>query len=218
MIATKIDWEAYDSSKWKKPWVGKILEWRTDCLPSLEWGMYIGNDNGGILEVDCEEGDILRYGQKSVDEEEKNYYWAMADGLGGITPLPNGGAAWRKWKNISYGSKRLEVPSEDSFLACIRNPESSNVKKVSFSGKRKLNSIPIASGVISARRPFTVYQDAEEEIVVVYKTTSNLTFKRINPRGKDSTIIIPEKESAITAIEVPKEGLKDFLEGGMRIL
>lgn len=55
---------AYNDRRHGKPWIAKVMEWKTS-RPEIEWGAWHGQPGGkGTLEINAEPGDIIRYGQK----------------------------------------------------------------------------------------------------------------------------------------------------------
>ena len=57
--------DGYNSRRYSKPWIAKIVSWPAGKQPELEFGAYYGNtEEGGIVEIAAKEGDIIRWGQR----------------------------------------------------------------------------------------------------------------------------------------------------------
>ena len=64
-IRVTIEWAGYNHRRYSKPWIARIVEWNGSEKPTLEWGQWLGtSDDGGVLEVYANPGDIIRWGQK----------------------------------------------------------------------------------------------------------------------------------------------------------
>ncbi len=59
-----VEFGSYNPRRCSKPWVFKVIDWKTGEQPEVEWGSYLGNDDGGVVEIDAQPGDVVRYGQK----------------------------------------------------------------------------------------------------------------------------------------------------------
>lgn len=55
---------AYNDRRYGKPWIAKVAAWGVGQRPELVWGRYLGDSLGGECEIECEAGDLIRYGQK----------------------------------------------------------------------------------------------------------------------------------------------------------
>ena len=62
-IAKKI-FDSYNSRRYSRPWIAKVVSWPAGKQPDLEFGAYYGNDEGGTAEIAAKEGDIIRWGQR----------------------------------------------------------------------------------------------------------------------------------------------------------
>ena len=59
-----ISWDSFNGRRYSRPWIAKVTAWPVGSRPAITWGNYLGNDNGGELEIEAQAGDVLRYGQK----------------------------------------------------------------------------------------------------------------------------------------------------------
>lgn len=59
-----IKYGSYNKRRYSRPWIAKVTSWPVGGRPELLWGGYVGDDNGGECEIEAEEGDILKSGQK----------------------------------------------------------------------------------------------------------------------------------------------------------
>ena len=82
----------YDPIKFGKPWIGKVIAWTEGEKPEIVWGIYSGDDNGGVCTIDAKEGDIIRWGQKLLKESKPNAFWGIVE---------NGGIKVINWKDAS---------------------------------------------------------------------------------------------------------------------
>ena len=74
-----INFGAYLWRKFRKPWIAKVTDWPHGQKPKQVWGMYIGDESGGELEIAAEVGDIIRWGKSHYSHPWKNIcYWAIA--------------------------------------------------------------------------------------------------------------------------------------------
>ncbi len=83
-VIVSIDWDSYNQRRYSKPWIGKITKWDIGQNPNIEWGGYVGDDNGGMTEISAFEGDIIRYGQKDHRGNNTCNCWAIVDADGDI--------------------------------------------------------------------------------------------------------------------------------------
>lgn len=73
----EISWPSYNQYKCGRPWIGKIIAWETAKKPEMRWGAWIGNaEDGGVLEIDVEPGDVIRYGQV-CGARRREQHWAL---------------------------------------------------------------------------------------------------------------------------------------------
>ena len=55
---------SYNFRRYGRPWIAKITAWPVGGKPHLQWGGYVGDDDGGEVEMEAQAGDIVRTGQK----------------------------------------------------------------------------------------------------------------------------------------------------------
>lgn len=72
----------YNQRRFSKPWIGKVVDWPAGKMPVLEFGIYLGNDRGGEVNIIANAGDIVRHGQKDYrgKHTEKDWYIVQPDG------------------------------------------------------------------------------------------------------------------------------------------
>ena len=73
---------SYNFRRYGRPWIAKITAWPVGGKPELVWDGYVGDDNGGEVEMDALAGDIIRTGQKdNRGNGGTNDWWVVnADG------------------------------------------------------------------------------------------------------------------------------------------
>lgn len=103
-----VEFGPYNSRRYGKPWILKVADWKTGEPPEVEWGAYVGNDNGGAVEIDAKAGDVIRYGQK--DNRNPKYTvrkWAIVGDDGELKATDAVGAK-RHWRYL----RESEVAAE----------------------------------------------------------------------------------------------------------
>ncbi len=55
---------SYNQRRYGRPWIAKITSWPVGDKAEVSWGSYLGNDNGGEVEIEANPGDVIRTGQK----------------------------------------------------------------------------------------------------------------------------------------------------------
>jgi len=66
--------EAFNPRRMSRPWIARITSWPVGGNPILEFGAYVGDQNGGEVEILAAVGDIIRCGQK--DQREGTNTWS----------------------------------------------------------------------------------------------------------------------------------------------
>ncbi len=79
-----VKYGAYNARRYGRPWIGKITNWPVGGKPEMEWGRYIGTDDGGEAEIEAQPGDIIRTGQKDNRGNNTIAEWAVAKEDGNI--------------------------------------------------------------------------------------------------------------------------------------
>ena len=77
-IAAAVSFASYNSRRFSRPWIATITAWPIGSRAELTFGSYLGSDNGGVAEVACEIGDLIRYGQKDGRGGKVAAYYAVA--------------------------------------------------------------------------------------------------------------------------------------------
>jgi hypothetical protein len=63
-LRVSTQWGGYNFRRYSRPWIARITEWPVGGKPEMEFGRYLGDDNGGECEIMARAGDILRSGQR----------------------------------------------------------------------------------------------------------------------------------------------------------
>lgn len=81
-------------SRWKyrKPWIGRVTTWPAGERTALKFGAYLGDHEGGELEIAARAGDIIRWGHP-----KRSNYWAQVLEDGTLERL-SGAEARRLWE------------------------------------------------------------------------------------------------------------------------
>ena len=84
----RVNYEAYNAKRYGRPWISKVTEWAEGQNPKVEFGSYVGDDNGGYVTISADPGDIIRHGQKDNRQPKNNTYdWYMVKETGVLTPI-----------------------------------------------------------------------------------------------------------------------------------
>lgn len=67
-----ISFHSYNPRRYSRPWIARIVAWHVGKKPELEFGHYVGNDDGGEAEIIAYPGDILRYGQRDCRRTDES--------------------------------------------------------------------------------------------------------------------------------------------------
>ena len=59
-----IECGAYNGRRYSRPWIARVTAWAVGSFPVVEWGAYVGNENGGEVEIMAAPGCIIRDGQR----------------------------------------------------------------------------------------------------------------------------------------------------------
>jgi hypothetical protein len=78
-----MNFDGYNKRRYSAPWIGRIIEWETGKKPVMNWGRYIGDDDGGEVEIEATPGDIVRIGQKDYrgNNTTADWYEVLEHGL-----------------------------------------------------------------------------------------------------------------------------------------
>jgi len=73
---------AYNTRRYGRPWISKVIAWATGKRPVPMWGAYCGDPDGGIVEIDAQPGDVVRTGQRDNrgNNSTANWHIVQPDG------------------------------------------------------------------------------------------------------------------------------------------
>lgn len=77
-----INFDSYNKRRYSAPWIGRIVEWEVGQNPKIVWGKFIGDDDGGEVEIEANPGDIIRAGQKDYRGNNTTADWYEVGELG----------------------------------------------------------------------------------------------------------------------------------------
>jgi len=75
---------AYNWRRFSKPWIAIVTSWPVGDKPSLSFGGYVGNDEGGEAEILARPGDIVRWGQRDNRGGRTENEWGIVEPDGSI--------------------------------------------------------------------------------------------------------------------------------------
>lgn len=95
----ELETPAYNSRRYNKPWIATV-DFR-ECSGEFHWGNWIGAPGEeGLLQIECEPGDIVARGQKDTRGPGRNsapsFYVVTEDGE--LERLPSRAAAYKLWR------------------------------------------------------------------------------------------------------------------------
>lgn len=67
-----ISFDSYNPRRYSCPWIARVVALAVGRKPELQFGAYIGDDNGGEVEIIAYPGDILHYGQRDCQQLDKS--------------------------------------------------------------------------------------------------------------------------------------------------
>ena len=81
-VTASVEFGGYNARRYSKPWIAKVTAWDAGKQPVIEFGNYVGDDDGGTAEISARAGDVVRYGQKDYRGRgtTKQYGIVQADG------------------------------------------------------------------------------------------------------------------------------------------
>ena len=81
-VTASVEFGGYNARRYSKPWIAKVTAWDAGKQPVIEFGNYVGDDDGGTAEISARSGDVVRYGQKDYRGRgtTKQYGIVQADG------------------------------------------------------------------------------------------------------------------------------------------
>jgi len=89
---------SYNGRRYGRPWISKIISWPIGGKAEVEWGSYLGNDNGGEVEIEANPGDIIRTGQKDGRGNGTSADWYIVSADGSLIPT-TAAAAKKHWQS-----------------------------------------------------------------------------------------------------------------------
>ena len=78
---------SYNSRRYGRPWISKIISWPIGGKAEVAWGSYLGSDNGGEVEIDANPGDVIRTGQKDGRGNGTSADWYIVSLDGSLIPV-----------------------------------------------------------------------------------------------------------------------------------
>lgn len=114
----EFEWGPYNERRYSKPWAARVTAWPVgQRQPDVEWGTFIGNsDEGGIVEIEAEPGDIVRWGQRDQRNPRKSEsrIGEVQQEIGNIEELSISEARtrWRKREKATEKEKTEDVAIE----------------------------------------------------------------------------------------------------------
>jgi hypothetical protein len=95
-----LSFPAYNQRRDGKPWIARVTAWPVGGRPELEWGRYLGTDNGGECELMAAPGELIRWGQKDHRRPDKSLSrWGVVDPAadGNVRDVADEAEARRLW-------------------------------------------------------------------------------------------------------------------------
>ena len=99
----RIEYNSYNQRRYSRPWISKVTNWPAGQRPTIEWGQYEGDDNGGEVVMIAQPGDIIRHGQKDNRGNNSSRDWYIVSGSGELAPTTEAEA------HKSYNNRKQEV-------------------------------------------------------------------------------------------------------------
>lgn len=118
-------WSSYNQRRYGRPWIAKITSWPIGGKPDVEWGRYVGDANGGEVEIEAQPGDIVRAGQKDNRGGNTSADWYIVQANGSLDGIDAAGArkAWdarQADKAINNPPMDISAVSDDDLIAEIK--------------------------------------------------------------------------------------------------
>jgi hypothetical protein len=76
---------SYNQRRYSRPWIARVTSWPVGKRPELEFGCYLGDDEGGECEIMATEGCVVRWGQKDGRGSGGTNAWGIVEADGTIT-------------------------------------------------------------------------------------------------------------------------------------
>jgi hypothetical protein len=78
-VRASVFFNGYNSRRYGRPWIGRVSAWPVGGKPEIEFGSYVGDDDGGEVEMMVTPGDIVRYGQRDNRGHFGSNEWAVVE-------------------------------------------------------------------------------------------------------------------------------------------
>ncbi len=78
---------SYNFRRYSKPWMARVTAWPVGGKPELEFGRYLGNDDGGEVEIMARPGDIIRWGQRDGRGNKTVNNWGVVEADGTLREI-----------------------------------------------------------------------------------------------------------------------------------
>lgn len=112
-----VGFAGYNGRRYSRPWIGAIVSWPVGGRAEMRWGAYVGNDSGGVCEIEAPAGAVVRWGQR--DNRGGNttaaYGVVQADGAVVECDAVQARAAW----DAAHQPAAQSVASVESVLQAI---------------------------------------------------------------------------------------------------
>jgi hypothetical protein len=59
-----VEYGEYNFRRYSRPWIARVTAWPVGGVPTMQWGSYVGDENGGEVEIMAAPGDIIRDGRR----------------------------------------------------------------------------------------------------------------------------------------------------------
>lgn len=115
-MQVSIERAAYNDRRYERPWIGIVTAWPVGKQPTMRWGVYIGQGGAaGVLEIDAERHDIVRWGQKDKRNPHNESRWGVVQADGQVRELKTASEARKLWRELRgpRGGRRKGVALDD---------------------------------------------------------------------------------------------------------
>lgn len=96
-----IERPTYNERRYDRPWIGVVTSWPVGKNPEMRWGVFVGQaGSAGVLEIQAERHDIVRWGQKDKRSRNSESRWGVVLDSGEIRELKNAAEARSLWRQV----------------------------------------------------------------------------------------------------------------------
>ena len=67
-----ISFDSYNFRRYSRPWIARVIAWPVGKQPQLLFGTYVGDEEGGEVEIIAYPGNIIRYGHRDGRRPDKS--------------------------------------------------------------------------------------------------------------------------------------------------